>query len=222
MSFIAVIHNAHLTFNGIQYFRAAAESITIGAYGEKRTPLTGQNYLEAQDDLPASSLVVRQATIADIDFTRSKAADVKAGLRVVNSSVDVNAAFNGLKEGSLKLVKLEMRLADVRDAVNGSSAALRDLRDYGRDARVAHQIFVVMEATLAQTFAAATNIDFARERDNNKGLLKITATASASVGGSTFVTLSAGTTFAYLLAKPDWERRKERVEKFVDDQWSFS
>ncbi len=218
MSFVAVVHNNHLTFNGIQYFRASAESLTIGTYGEKRTPLTGQNYLEAQADIPAPKLVVRTATIVDIDFTKSRSADIKLGLKVAGNQVDADTAFSNLKAGKLKLVKLEMRLGDVKDAVNASPQVLGDLRSYGHDARVCQQIFVIMEATLAQTFSNATNIGFSRD----SGTLRLTANAGTSGSGGTAVSLSAGTTYAYLLCKADWERGKDRVEKFVDDQWSFS
>lgn len=214
MSFAAVVHNSHLVFNGVHYFRGHAESVVIGSYGEKRTPVTQQNYLEVQSDLPANKLKVNTVTIADIDFSRSREADIKLGLKAADTGATGAAALSDLKAGKLKLVKLEMRLGDLRDVVNTLSGVLGDLKGYGADARVAHQIFVVLEASLAQTFAASGDVSFTR----TGSALKMSASASGSVSGSTSVTFSAGTTFAYLLANPDFELGKQRIKKFTDDQ----
>ena len=213
MSFIAVVHDSYMVVNGIHYFRGGAESVFIGSYGEKRTPLTQQNYLEVQLDIPADKLKVNTVTIVDIDFSRSREADIKLNLKTADTSVSGTAAFNDLKTGKLKLVKLEMRPGDLTTAVNGLPAVLNNLRGYGLDARVAHQIFVVLEATLAQTFAASASVSLSRS-----GTSQLKITASGGTSGTSSVTLSAGTTFAYLLAKPDWDRGKKRIEKFTDDQ----
>lgn len=217
MAFTAVVHNSHLTFNGKHYFRGSAESVYIGSYGEKRTPWLGQNYLEVQADIPAARLVVRSVTTATIDFTRSKAADVKLSLDVAGSySGSVDTAYTDLKTGKLVLVKFEMRLGDVTTAVNNSPKVLENLRKYGSDARVANEIFVVMEATMAHEYTTSTNVTFSRDT----GVLKASADGNFSSSGSTTLTLSAGTTYAYLLCKADWNVGKTRVEKFIDDQWS--
>lgn len=214
MAFAAVVHNSHLVFNGVHYFRGHAESVVIGSYGEKRTPLTQQNYLEVQSDLPAERLKVNTVTIVDIDFSRSREADIKLGLKAADTGASGSAALGDLKSGKLKLVKLEMRLGDLKTVVNGLPAVLGNLKSFRADARVAHQIFVVLAATLAQTFAASGDISFTRTGST----LKMSAAASASASGSTTVTLSSGTTFAYLLANPDWDRGRDRIEKFTDDQ----
>jgi len=214
MAFAAVVHNSYLVFNGVHYFRGHAESVVIGSYGEKRTPLSQQNYLEVQSDLPAERLKVNAVTIVDIDFSRSREADIKLGLKSADTGVSGSAALGDLKTGKLKLVKLEMRLGDLKTVVNGLPAVLGNLKSFRADARVAHQIFVVLEATLAQTFAASGDISFTRTGSS----LKMSAAASASASGSSTVTLSSGTTFAYLLANPDWDRGRDRIEKFTDDQ----
>jgi hypothetical protein len=213
---LAVVKDSHLTFNGIQYFRASSESLTIGTYGEKRTPITKPNYLEAQADLPAPKLVVTSATIVGIDFTNSTSVDVKLHLKPASSgySGSADVAYNELKSGALKLVKFEMRLDAVKQAFNGAPTALNNLRSYGNDARAVHQIFVVLKATEATTVTTASSFTFSK--DNNT--LKVTVGTS----NATVVTFSAGTTYAYLLANPDWDRGKDVIEKFTDDQWSFS
>jgi hypothetical protein len=219
MSYTVVVQNNHLTFNGIKYFRGGSESVVIGAYGEKKTPVFGQNYLQVQSDIPAGKLVVNSVTTVDIDFTKSSAGDIKVGLNVAGGySGTADAAFSDLKTGKLKLVKFEMRLGDVTTVVNASPEVLKNLKAYGNDARIAHQIFVVMEATMAKTFSTSGRLTFAK----TGGKFQISANAGGSTSGTTTVTLSPGTTYAYLLCKADWNTGKTKAEKFVDDQWGMS
>src|SRR5262249_9740648 len=161
-------------FDGINYFRGGAESVSIGTYGEKKTPLLHQNFLAAQSDIPAAKLVARPVTIATIDFNKSKEADLKAGATVLRVGGPGSGGGSDLKSGKLKLVKLEVRLDDILNAVNSTPSVLSDLRSDGLDARVAHQIFVVMEATLADAFQGAASISFSKP----SGKLQVTASAS--------------------------------------------
>ena len=55
MANVAVKEN-HLTFGGVSYFRGHAEEVEIGSIGEKRTPLTKQNYLEVKDRIPVPKI----------------------------------------------------------------------------------------------------------------------------------------------------------------------
>jgi hypothetical protein len=218
MSYTVVVHNNHLTFNGIQYFRGGAESVFIGSFGEKKTPVFGQNYLQVQSDIPPAKLVVNSVTTADIDFSKSSAGDVKAGLTVSGGySGSADAAFNDLKTGKLKLVKFEMRLGDLLTTVNALPDVLGKLKGYGNDARVAHQIFVAMEATMAHTFTTSGHLTF----NKTGGKLQVSVSGGASTSGTTSVTFSAGTTYAYLLAKADWNKPKTQVDKYNDDQWGM-
>lgn len=211
-----VVHNNHLTLNGIQYFRGGAESVFLGSYGEKKTPLFGQNYLEVQGDIPPAQLAVIGTTTVDIGFTKTTAADLKVNLSVAGGySGSVDTAVNDLKQGTLKLVKFEMRLADVLSAINATPNLAGTLKKYGNDARVAHHMFVIMSATLAHTFTTATRTTFSK----SGGRLQIAANGGVSTSGSSSVTLSPGTTFAYLLCKADWNRGKSAIDKMVDDQW---
>jgi hypothetical protein len=62
-----VIKPNHFTYNGIAYFRGNADTVRLGAYGEKRTPLTKANYLEVKGMVPAPKLDAIAATVVDID-----------------------------------------------------------------------------------------------------------------------------------------------------------
>ena len=212
---LATVHDNHLNFAGVNYFRGNSPSVSIGDYGEKKKPLFSQNYLEVQDNIPAPKLVVRAVTEVAIDFAKSTEADIKLNLHVAGSfSGSAGAAYESLKSGSLKLMKLDMTVGDVKGAVNSAPKVRDNLASYGSDARVAHQIFVVMEATEASAFKAGGKVTFSMQ--------DATLQAHGGTGGTTTISLKTGTTYAYLLCKPDWNGGKSSVEKFTDDQWSLS
>ena len=222
----AVIKANRLNYNNKKYFRTGSEDIVIGSYGEKRTPIFGGNYLETQDIINSPKLKVKQAVIADIDFEQSREGDVEESLAGTFKGVDVELSagqvWQKLRSGEVKLVKLIVELNDMEDAINADAGALDDLRDYGNKARVAYQVFVVMSATMAETFSRSQRFGVAVSR----GQVKVTAKGTTGQSGDTTVTLSKGSTFAYMLASLDWnartKKKKTRVVDLDDDQWSVN
>jgi len=211
---LATIHNSHLNFAGVDYFRGNAPSITIGDYGKKKTPVFSQNYLEPQDNIPAAKMKIKQVTEVAIDFAKSSEADIKVNLNVAGAfKGGADAAYGSLKSGALKLIKLDMDLGDVADAVNSSPGVLNNLASYGGDARVAHQCFLVVSATEADSFKAGGTVSVAK--------LGSSLAVTGGTSGGTTVQLSSGTTYAYLLCKPDWNNGKTKVDIFTGDPWSI-
>ncbi len=209
----------HLTFGSVNYFRAGADRVTLGAYGEKKSPVFQGNYLEVQYCLPDKKLdgKISKATIAEIDTARSNRGEVEAdvqGLKVVNTGARIT--YGGFTGNKLKLVHLVIPAGPIKDAANDSPRALDRLRSYGADARIAHEIFVVMQASTAKAFTASASFDV--EAYTGAGIV-VAGRGAAGTGTITRVTLSAGTTYAYLLVKLKWKRGKTEIEKCTDDQW---
>lgn len=229
----AIIKNNHIRFDGKDYFRGGAEDVQIGSYGEKKTPLFKANYLEVQSRLPPDKLRIRQAVDATIDVSKSdnfsvgvkaQAAGTIDGVPV-EVSVDEKATMQRIREGHLRLVKLVMDNEDVRTAVNGTPEVLDRLRGYGPDARIVHQVFVVMDARLFQSLTASGSMTVSGSAEIDG--IKITATQSVSAGTtrSTTVTLSRGSVFAYGLVAIDWNKsglKKTNIKKLSDDQWGLN
>ena len=113
-----VVKENHLTFGGIAYFRAHAEEVEIGSIGEKRKPLTKQNYLEVKDRVLVPKKNIVKATVAEIDFikTSKKAFNVKARAIVngVPAKLSGSAVFDKLRSGDLKLVKFSISNNDMK------------------------------------------------------------------------------------------------------------
>ena len=218
-----VIKPNHFTYNGIAYFRANAESVGPGAYGEKRAPLTKANYLEVKGVVPPAALKVAEATVVDIDFNQSNSADITvdaspAQLEFAGGSV--SAARSAASQGKLKLMKLQV--LNMKDAINGSPKVVANLADYGNDARVALQTWVLMKAELADRVQTSVSGAVKATVDG------ITVGLNGSSHGSneTKLVIKPGATFGYLLGKFDWnassKKNRTKVVDIDDDQWSFS
>lgn len=215
----ASVHDNHLEYNGQSFFRVGSDRVTLGAYGEKKSPVLKGNYLEVQSALPADKLAgkVKNVTTVAIDFSKSTKTEIEAnlnGIKVVN--VGTAVTYEGLKTAKLKLVHLWITPVDITDATNATSTALSRMKSYGNDGRLANDILVVMEAELADSFTTSSSFEVSVSATTG---ITVTGKHAATSTTDTKVTLSAGTTFAYLLAKPKWNAAKTKIEKCTDDSW---
>lgn len=213
------VSESHFTYGGIAYFRGHAEEIQLGSIGEKQTPLTKMNYLEAQDHIPAEKIGRAEVIKVDVDFTEIKQAgfDLNVSAAIQGVPVSASTALHGNKasESELSLLKFSIEAIDMLRVVNGLPAQLGHLKRWGGKARIAHQVFVVVEATLATMFAAAGRVDLMA----GSGPLRAAVGGSRSTHSTSVVSISRGTCFAYLLAKIDW--KKDRIHELHDDQWGL-
>lgn len=221
-----VVAENHLTFGGIAYFRGGAENVEIGSIGEKRSPITKQNYLEVKDRIPIAKISMTRATVADIDFTKTSKSAFNTVVSAIIGGVPVQlsggATFDKLKSGELKLVKFTVSNNDLKNAINDLHKALHNLIEWGDNAQIATQVFNVIEAALANQFDNDVAVDLSIGVEG----LEAKVGGSGSTSGETSVQISKRTCFAYLLAKIDWDaHQKKNITKAVDlddDQWSFS
>jgi hypothetical protein len=216
-----VVREGNLQFGGVRYFRGQAEEVELGSIGEKRTPIGAMNRLEVKDQIPMGTVKSAKAVVVDIDFTKTTKAAFKRSGKVAagkqSASVSASGMFEGLRSGSLKLVKFSVMNNDMRRAANSSPAILRQLVHWGNRARIAHQIFVVMKAELARSFGASAQVDSKVSVTAEGITVEGSGRTSASVSGRTKVVLSPGTTFAYLLLKIDWNAKAKRKKTHIVD-----
>jgi hypothetical protein len=221
---LAIIKDNHITVFGTKYFTGNAQLVSIGSIGEKATPVFGQNKLEPKDHIPAPKFdgKIRVAGPITLDSSRSKKNDftamVSGTLKAVGFTGSVGSMYDALVENRLKLVQLFVEEEDMKDAANRSPQALDHLKDYGGDARIAHQLFVLMEATWASSFTGGTRWNVGV----NAGSLSITAGGGTTVSGKDTITLTPGMGLAYLLLNPDWNKGKTQIEKTHVDEWSVN
>ncbi len=93
---------------------------------------------------------------------------------------------------------------------NDANIAHNCLANEGKDGRIVSEIWVVMEAELAEHFETSGGLMVsAKAADLN-------VTANGGRHGTQTITLSSGTTFAYKLHKvKDWNKGKTRINDIV-------
>ena len=190
------------------------------------TPLTKQNYLEVKDRIPVPKIAVVQTTVVDIDFKKTSKGAFGTAVSALIKGVPVKfsgaVTFDKLRSGQLKLVEFIVPYNVIKKAANNSPQKLRSLIEWGNDARIAHRVFVVMEASMANQFNSKANAELSVGVDG----LEVTAGGSHTSSGATTVKISKDTTFAYLLVKIDWDaklkKNRTKIVDLNDDQWSFS
>jgi hypothetical protein len=215
----------HLTFGGVSYFRGHADDVDLGSIGEKRTPIAKQNYLEVKDRIPIGLLTKVKSTVVEIDFDKdSKSAfntAIKAIVKGVPVGINASATFSKLSSGELKLVKLSVSNNEMMKAANKAREKVKYLINWGNDARIAHQVFIAMDAEYARHFDNDVSVTLSGEA----GKMEATVSGGVSASGTTTVKLGKGTCFAYLLAKIDWDakqkKNKSKIVDLDDDQWGF-
>jgi hypothetical protein len=216
-----------LVFGGVSYFRGHAEEVVIGSIGEKRTPITKQNYLEVKDRIPAGKIKVMKSTVVEIDTNNLKKTDINTKVTAiipvsgvpVPTTLGVDAAFEKLKSAELKLVKFSVLNNDLIKACNDSPQKLQFLRQWGNDARIVSQVFIAMAAKMATKFDNNVTVNLSAGADK---IVKATVGVGSSSQGETTVEIGENTCFAYLLAKIDWNAEKTEIIDLDDDQSGFS
>jgi hypothetical protein len=199
--------------------------MTLGSYGEKATPIFGQNKLEPMDHIPAPKLdgKIRKFPPIAIDTEKSSKSNftgiADASLKPIGAKGgSLSAIYEDLSENRLKLVRLRVEPEDMEREVNNSPKVLERLREYGSDARIVHELFVITEAAFADSFTGGVKFDVSVDALD---MLSIKASGGTTVRGKDTIVLAPGTCLAYLLLKPDWNKGKTQIEKFVVDEWSI-
>ncbi|WP_147371343.1 hypothetical protein [Meiothermus hypogaeus] len=217
------ITNQYLEHNSVKYFRGKAENVVLGSYGEKKNPIGSAAYLAIQNNIRAEHLNNRVRVLSPVEITwnNTTKAEVEANgsLRVygLNLSAARNMTFEQARSGRLKLVKLFINEGALQTMLNRDALAARNyLAREGTDARIVSEVWVVMEAELAEHFDTSSSIRVEVSRGQQAAL---EITASGGIHRSQSITLSAGNVFAYLLHKvKSWNRDKTEIENMEDDQ----
>jgi hypothetical protein len=211
-------------YGGVKYFRGKAENIVLGAFGQKKTPVGGVAHLAVQDRLKPNQISrasVRMAGPFDIDWGRFKKTDVEGsvGLKYFTMGAKAGVAFSHSKAQSakLKLLKLYMDEGPLMNALNGNPTAARDyLKREKNDGRVVHEVWVVMEAQLANHFSSATSVSVSGSGNVNGVEISASGKGSSRTQTTESITIAPGTAFAYLMIKvKKWN--KTNIADLEDD-----
>lgn len=207
---MATFKDHFLKYSNRKYFTTGAEEITLGTYGRKRIPIAAANYLQKWKDLEIDSAHIDNATVVDLDFSRSSEAKLKAHLKKKGlGEADAKGQFSRLQSGSLKVMKLSVSTGDMVDALNADKDVFDKLNDFRPLDRVCHEIFVVIEATLAEKIEASGSLS----ASGSKGDITVDGSVSGGGSSSNNLTISAGTTLAYGMLKLRYDARPKKATR---------
>jgi hypothetical protein len=212
----AIVKNSHFTLSGHNYFMGRAENIRLGTYGEKRASPLYVNYLDDQNYIPMLNFNIEKPTTVEIDFVKSKKTDfnLDANYKVANGTIGYS--YENMKQGKLALIKMTVQNNELKDFINNDEDLLEEIKSY-KIPRIANQVFVVVEASFAETFSSKA--DF--KATYAKGILTVDAKTEAGASGKSTLTISQGTVFAYGIVKPVFNKDKSKITKFETDQWGM-
>lgn len=222
----ARVKNTHLHFEGVNYFRGKSTNVQLGSYGEKKTPIAKANYLEIQDSIPPKNISKAKARIIEIDSESKSSLNFGAVVTAIIKGVPVRltgeVASEKIKKAELKLILLSVTMEGMKRAVNDSPKHLNNLKNYGKDARIAVEIFVLTDdAKLSSESSTSFSVDISGSKEN----IELSLQGSGNSNRKTNVVLPGGSCFAYLLAKINWKMKrlkKDNVKKLTGDQWGMS
>lgn len=225
MSTSTKVAKQYLKHNNIKYFRSKAENVQLGSYGRKKDAVGAMAYLSVHDRVDPKNMVGRARflgrTTIDWDSTSSSEWESSGAVTylTVNGRGSATAGLRSARRAHLELIKLGMDAGDLQQMLNRAAGkARRYLRDEGNDARFVSEIYVVVEAEIAESFASAVASGGEVVAKLTKALsLEFEADHRHSSGGSVSVIPSRGTTFAYGMHKvARWDG--DRITRLEDDR----
>jgi hypothetical protein len=212
------IKDSYFKYGGVKYFRGKSENVQLGSYGEKKTPAGKPNYLAIEKNIKTQHLDSAKVKVAgpfNIDWSKQSKKHVEAtgGLKFFKNSGGTAAlTHKKAKQAKLKLMKFFIHEGAMKTTLNKQADGARSyLKKEGKDGRVVTEVWVVMEAKLANSISNAGSVSAS---SGNNGI-KIKARGETTET----ITLAPGTTFAYLMHKvKKWNKGKKKITDMEDDQ----
>jgi hypothetical protein len=214
MSEAAVFDN-RIVFNNRAYYRTGSESVTVGAVGEKRTPITKPNWLEVKDRILASKLKVRTVGPIGIDTQRTDKREFAASVSpaMLPAGVKVEHAYEALRTAQLSLLYVEVDTDAMLRAINQSEHLREKMKDWGDDMRVCVGGFVIVDAKTTKTFSSSTSV----QADITAQGITVTPELTVGSSGGSAVTWPRGMLLGYMLSKLEWNEGNPKKSTRVSD-----
>jgi hypothetical protein len=217
------ITDHYFEYGAQKYFRGNAHLVEICTYGQKKDPIGAGAYIDPQSKVQREYLVnrVTKGLTVGIDWSTTTQAAVEVNGTVKVFKVGVSTAgslsYTKIKSGNVKLYNLFINEGPLKTMLNSDASGARNyLAAEGADGRIVTEVWVVMEAALAEHFDTSGSITVSASTAD----LKVTATGGKS--GTQSITLSVGTVFAFKMHMVnDWNATKTKVEGLEADYYGM-
>lgn len=214
----------YFEYGAMRYFRGNAHLVVIGTYGEKKDPIGVKAYLDEEDKVSREHLKTRveKGYPVSVNFKETTQAELEVNgpLMVFGLNVNVAAEYNYGKTqtADLRLFNLSIPAGKLETMLNDDAHAARNfLAEEGKDGRIVSEVWVVMEAELAEHFNTSGGVALSVMGTD------LSMTAKGGTHGTQTIRLSPGTTFAYKLHKvKKWSKNKTQIEDMEADYKGMS
>lgn len=212
--------------NNRKYFRGNAENAQLGSYGEKKDPIGPDAYLDVESIIKRELIAPKMNCLGTVGIDWNLVGEVngrgKAFVNVLgikgekSGEISVGAADTG----NYKLVGFSINSGPLKKLLNTEADGARKfLEREGRDGRVVSEIWVVMSGKTSSAFNASANFAFSGSVLG----VGLDVTSSGTAAGTKTVTLSPGSTFAYLMTKvKEWNKDRTRIVDLEPDYKGLS
>ena len=215
------ITDSYFEYGTLKYFRGNAHMLQIGSYGEKKDPVGAKSHIDPQDKVNGKFLAGRVIKGGSISIDWSQATktifEINGFLKFFgkDGKLETNGSYEKVKSAKLKLFNFYMDETPLKIMLNGDAGSARAfMAKEGNDARIVSEIWVAMEAELAEEFDNVTSGGLSITGDDFGVQVKV----SHGKSGSTSISLSPGTTFAYKNHKvKNWTDHKTKIENLEAD-----
>ena len=187
----------------------------IGTYGEKKDPIGAKAYIDPMNKVTRENLVnrVSKGKPVSVNFSQTTTVELEVNgpIKVfgLNLSAAVGYSHEKTKSAKLKLYNLSIAEGPLITLLNTDAEGARNyLADEGGDGRIVSEVWVVLEAELAEHFDTSGSLEVSVKGSD------LNVTAKGGKHGTQTITLAKGTTFAYKLHKvKNWNKGKTQIEK---------
>ena len=215
----AVIKKNYMKHGSVHYFKANAQEITLGVWGEKHTPIGQANYLDREGSL--------EKVIDDVLVTRfkmsqsgSSKADVLANFSIEKLGLGISGHDFYEKLSNHEYEFLEISIANknkFKNDLNKKPNLINDLKQRD-DHRIVTSVIIVISGK------EATKMGITHQGSVSGTWNGMKLTVNTDVGNTSDRTYepAPGSTYAYMLDKMKWDavvkEKRTKILDLTDDQ----
>ncbi|BET67812.1 hypothetical protein ASA1KI_27300 [Opitutales bacterium ASA1] len=207
--------------NNRKYFRGNAENVELCSYGEKKDPIGPNAYLDVENRIQRELVAPKVKALGTVAIDWAQVSKVDGGAKGQVNAFGVKGeraaetSIGVAEKGNYKLVGFAVDAGPLRVLLNTEADGARNfLEREGNDGRIVSEIWVVMEAEYSSAFSISASYSVSASVVG----VGLDITASGTSAGTKKITLSAGSTFAYLLHKvKKWNKGKTKIEDLEAD-----
>jgi hypothetical protein len=221
------ITDSYFEYGNQKYFRGNAHLLQLGSYGEKKDPVGSKSYVDPQGKVKGKYLDnkrVDKGPAVSLNWSQvSKSSfEINGALKYFgkDGELKIDGSYQKAKSANLKLINFCIVERQLKSMLNTDADGTRKfMAAQGNDARIVSEVWIAMEAELAEKFINSTSGSLSLT-GNDSGL-KVSVSGGKS--GSASITISPGTTFAYKLHKvKKWQNNKTKISDMEADYHGMS